>query len=65
MVTFTFGLKKARHMQPQGKRHYAIDYDRGAIIRWLADDTRIHNYADEPGVWRNDHGEIIEHRETT
>jgi hypothetical protein len=46
-------------MQPQGKRHYQIDYDRGALIRETADGRRLHRYADE-NVWRDDHGAIVE-----
>jgi hypothetical protein len=30
MVTFTFGRR--RKMQPQGKRHYAIDVDRPCVV---------------------------------
>jgi hypothetical protein len=62
MVTFTFGILKkvTRNMQPQGKRHYQVDYDRGAIIEDRPDGTVVHRYVDEsPSLWRDAFGNVL------
>ena len=41
---------------------YAIDYDRGAIIEWKADGTRVHRYVDSQ-QWLDDHGKPVEHQQ--
>lgn len=40
---------------------YAINYDRGAVIEWKADGTRVHKY-DGEACWRNDHGDVVDHK---
>jgi hypothetical protein len=47
-------------MEPQGKRFYHPEYDRGVILKSTTNGETVHRYVDEPGVWRNAHGKIIE-----
>jgi hypothetical protein len=64
MVTFQFGILKkvTRHMQPQGKRHYQIDYDRPVHITDHKGEI-IHRYLDE-NVWRDQQGRVVQPQQT-
>jgi hypothetical protein len=51
-------------MQPQGNRRYAIDLDRPVHIRDHMGEV-VHKYLDEqPQVWRDAQGRIVEPQPT-
>ena len=45
-------------------RGYQVDYDRGVIIEDRKGEL-IHSYLDEPGVWRDQQGRIVEQPSNT